>query len=33
VVGALSVGQPEAIEKLLKQQIAVHAPLSDAVTL
>jgi NADPH-dependent 2,4-dienoyl-CoA reductase/sulfur reductase-like enzyme len=33
VVGALSVGQPEEIEDLLKQQITSHAPLSDAVTL
>jgi NADPH-dependent 2,4-dienoyl-CoA reductase/sulfur reductase-like enzyme len=33
VVGALSVGQPEAIEELLKQQIAAHAPLNDAITL
>ena len=33
VAGALSVGQPEAIEELLKQQIKSHAPLSDAVSL
>jgi NADPH-dependent 2,4-dienoyl-CoA reductase/sulfur reductase-like enzyme len=33
VVGALSVGQPEEIEELLKQQIASHAPLSAAITL
>jgi NADPH-dependent 2,4-dienoyl-CoA reductase/sulfur reductase-like enzyme len=33
VVGALSVGQPEEIEELLKQQIASHAPLSAAMTL
>jgi NADPH-dependent 2,4-dienoyl-CoA reductase/sulfur reductase-like enzyme len=30
VVGALSVGQPDEIEELLKRQIAAHAPLSDA---
>jgi NADPH-dependent 2,4-dienoyl-CoA reductase/sulfur reductase-like enzyme len=29
VVGALSVGQPEEIEELLKQQITARAPLSD----
>ena len=28
VIGALSVGQPEAVEDLLKQQIEAHAPLS-----
>jgi NADPH-dependent 2,4-dienoyl-CoA reductase/sulfur reductase-like enzyme len=33
VVGALSVGQPEEIEELLKQQIAAHAPLSATVAL
>ena len=33
VIGALSVGQPEEIEELLKQQIASHAPLSAAITL
>ncbi|MGH3080027.1 MAG: NAD(P)/FAD-dependent oxidoreductase [Gaiellaceae bacterium] len=33
VVGALSVGQPEDIEELLKQQIRTHAPLSAAVTI
>jgi 3-phenylpropionate/trans-cinnamate dioxygenase ferredoxin reductase component len=31
VTGALSVGQPEEIEELLKQQIAAHAPLAGAV--
>jgi NADPH-dependent 2,4-dienoyl-CoA reductase/sulfur reductase-like enzyme len=31
VIGALSVGQPEEIEELLKQQIAAHAPLSTTV--
>lgn len=29
VIGALSVGQTEDVEELLKQQIAAHAPLSD----
>jgi NADPH-dependent 2,4-dienoyl-CoA reductase/sulfur reductase-like enzyme len=29
IVGALSVGQPEEIEELLKQQIAAHAPLTS----
>jgi NADPH-dependent 2,4-dienoyl-CoA reductase/sulfur reductase-like enzyme len=33
VIGALSVGQPEEIEELLKQQIRSHAPLSDAITI
>jgi 3-phenylpropionate/trans-cinnamate dioxygenase ferredoxin reductase component len=33
VVGALSVGQPDDIEELLKQQIRSHAPLSDAITI
>ena len=28
IVGALSVGQPEQVEELLKQQIAAHAPLT-----
>ncbi|HEV2713396.1 MAG TPA: hypothetical protein VGU26_09880 [Gaiellaceae bacterium] len=28
VIGALSVGQSEEIEELLKQQIAAHAPLA-----
>jgi NADPH-dependent 2,4-dienoyl-CoA reductase/sulfur reductase-like enzyme len=31
VIGAFSVGQPEEIENLLKQQIASHAPLAGAV--
>jgi NADPH-dependent 2,4-dienoyl-CoA reductase/sulfur reductase-like enzyme len=30
VIGALSVGQAEDVEELLKQQIAAHAPLQDA---
>jgi NADPH-dependent 2,4-dienoyl-CoA reductase/sulfur reductase-like enzyme len=29
VIGALSVGQPEEIEELLKQQIKAHAPLRE----
>jgi hypothetical protein len=29
VVGALSVGQSEEIEELLKQQIRTHAPLNE----
>jgi NADPH-dependent 2,4-dienoyl-CoA reductase/sulfur reductase-like enzyme len=29
VIGALSVGQPEEIEELLKRQIAAHAPLRE----
>jgi NADPH-dependent 2,4-dienoyl-CoA reductase/sulfur reductase-like enzyme len=29
VIGALSVGQPEEIEELLKQQIRAHAPLNE----
>ena len=33
VIGALSVGQPEDIEDLLKQQIRSHAPISAAVTI
>jgi NADPH-dependent 2,4-dienoyl-CoA reductase/sulfur reductase-like enzyme len=33
VIGALSVGQPEEIEELLKQQIRTHAPLSEAITI
>ena len=33
VIGALSIGQPEEIEELLKQQIRSHAPLSDAITI
>jgi NADPH-dependent 2,4-dienoyl-CoA reductase/sulfur reductase-like enzyme len=33
VIGALSVGQPEEIEELLKQQIRSHAPLSEAITI
>ena len=33
VNGALSVGQPEGVEELLKQQIRSHAPLSDAITI
>ena len=33
VIGALSVGQPEDIEELLKQQIRSHAPISAAVTI
>jgi NADPH-dependent 2,4-dienoyl-CoA reductase/sulfur reductase-like enzyme len=32
VVGALSVGQPEEIEELLKQQIRSHAPLGHALS-
>jgi NADPH-dependent 2,4-dienoyl-CoA reductase/sulfur reductase-like enzyme len=32
VIGALSVGQPEEIEKLLTQQIKAHAPLSTELT-
>jgi NADPH-dependent 2,4-dienoyl-CoA reductase/sulfur reductase-like enzyme len=32
VIGAISVGQPEEIEELLKQQIRAHAPLTDAIT-
>jgi hypothetical protein len=28
VIGALSVGQSEEIEELLKQQIVAHAPLN-----
>jgi NADPH-dependent 2,4-dienoyl-CoA reductase/sulfur reductase-like enzyme len=31
VIGALSVGQPEEIEELLKQQIAAHAPLNESL--
>jgi NADPH-dependent 2,4-dienoyl-CoA reductase/sulfur reductase-like enzyme len=31
VIGALSVGQSEEVEKLLKQQIAAHAPLPSTV--
>ena len=33
VVGALSVGQPDEIQELLKEKIASHAPLNDAVNL
>lgn len=33
VIGALSVGQPEDVEELLKQQIRSHAPLSEAITI
>jgi NADPH-dependent 2,4-dienoyl-CoA reductase/sulfur reductase-like enzyme len=33
VIGALSIGQPDEIEELLKQQIRSHAPLSDAITI
>jgi NTE family protein len=33
VIGALSVGQQDEVEELLKRQIATHAPLSDAVSL
>jgi NADPH-dependent 2,4-dienoyl-CoA reductase/sulfur reductase-like enzyme len=33
VIGAISVGQPEEIEELLKQQIRAHAPLTDAITI
>lgn len=33
VIGALSAGQPEEIEELLKEQIRSHAPLSDAITI
>jgi NADPH-dependent 2,4-dienoyl-CoA reductase/sulfur reductase-like enzyme len=33
VIGALSIGQPEEIEELLKQQIRSHAPVSDAITI
>jgi NADPH-dependent 2,4-dienoyl-CoA reductase/sulfur reductase-like enzyme len=33
VIGALSVGQPEEIEELLKRQISARAPLSDLVTI
>ena len=32
VIGALSVGQPEEIEELVKQQIAAHAPLRELGT-
>jgi NADPH-dependent 2,4-dienoyl-CoA reductase/sulfur reductase-like enzyme len=32
VIGALSVGQSEEIEELLKQQIATHAPLRNEVS-
>jgi NADPH-dependent 2,4-dienoyl-CoA reductase/sulfur reductase-like enzyme len=32
IVGALSVGQPEEVEELLKQQIRSHAPLSHAIS-
>jgi NADPH-dependent 2,4-dienoyl-CoA reductase/sulfur reductase-like enzyme len=32
VVGALSVGKPEEIDELLKQQIRSHAPLSHALS-
>jgi NADPH-dependent 2,4-dienoyl-CoA reductase/sulfur reductase-like enzyme len=31
VIGALSVGQPEEIEELLKQQIRAHAPLNESL--
>jgi NADPH-dependent 2,4-dienoyl-CoA reductase/sulfur reductase-like enzyme len=31
VIGALSVGQPESVEDLLKQQIAAHAPLDRTI--
>jgi NADPH-dependent 2,4-dienoyl-CoA reductase/sulfur reductase-like enzyme len=31
VIGALSVGQPEEIEELLKQQIRSHAPLTETL--
>jgi NADPH-dependent 2,4-dienoyl-CoA reductase/sulfur reductase-like enzyme len=33
VIGALSVGQPEGIEELLKQQITAHAPINEAAAL
>jgi NADPH-dependent 2,4-dienoyl-CoA reductase/sulfur reductase-like enzyme len=33
VISAISVGQPEEIEELLKQQIRAHAPLSEAITI
>jgi NADPH-dependent 2,4-dienoyl-CoA reductase/sulfur reductase-like enzyme len=33
VIGALSIGQPEEIEELLRQQIRSRAPLSDAITI
>jgi NADPH-dependent 2,4-dienoyl-CoA reductase/sulfur reductase-like enzyme len=33
IVGALSVGQPEEVEELLKERIRSHAPLSDANSL
>jgi NADPH-dependent 2,4-dienoyl-CoA reductase/sulfur reductase-like enzyme len=33
VIGAISVGQPEEIEELLKQQIRAHAPLTEAITI
>jgi NADPH-dependent 2,4-dienoyl-CoA reductase/sulfur reductase-like enzyme len=32
VIGALSVGQPEEVEELLKEQIKAHAPLSTELT-
>ena len=33
VIGALTVGQPEEVEELLKQQIRSHAPMSDSITI
>jgi NTE family protein len=32
IVGALSVGQPEEVEELLKERIKAHAPLSEGLT-
>jgi NTE family protein len=31
IVGALSVGQPEEIEELLKERIQAHAPLAEGL--